>query len=114
MRKKRGPYNIQPRWQTIDEIRERVEVSSSGCWIWPTRRWRGYANIRFSGRFTTVHRVAWELTHGPISEGMHVCHTCDTPGCANPDHLFIGTRADNMRDCVAKGRHFTPFAAGNN
>lgn len=51
-----------------------------------------------------VHRVAYEHHKGQIPEGMDICHTCDTPACVEPSHLFAGTRADNMQDCRAKGR----------
>lgn len=51
-----------------------------------------------------VHRYAWELTYGPIPDGMLVCHSCDNPPCCEPTHLFLGTPADNMRDKIQKGR----------
>ena len=57
---------------------------------------------------TTVlmHRIAWEAHNAePIPEGMVVMHTCDNPECFNPHHLRLGTQSENMRDCVAKGRH---------
>jgi hypothetical protein len=71
------------------------------CWIWTgSRTSRGYGQYRK----TTAHRYSWILANGPIPEGLFACHSCDVPSCVRPDHLFLGTQIDNMRDAVAKGR----------
>lgn len=82
----------------------------SGCWEWQgTRTAQGYGGFRIGGTMRKAHRVAWELTHGPIPPGAGphgtcVLHRCDNPGCVRPDHLFLGTNRDNARDREAKGR----------
>lgn len=77
------------------------------CWLWTGAvRRNGYGHCYFSleRRNTFPHRVAWELTYGPIPHGMLVCHICDVRHCVRPEHLFLGTHADNTRDMMAKGR----------
>lgn len=89
----------------------------TGCLLWMAKvNGDGYGVTRNSAAavrdgwpdFLLAHRVAWELEHGPIPNGMLVCHRCDTPPCANHEHLFLGTPADNTRDRDQKGRGGRP------
>ncbi len=72
------------------------------CWEWQGRRYpTGYGR---SGHQVYSHRRSWEITNGPIPRGLHVLHKCDNPPCVRPDHLWLGTHADNMHDRDRKGR----------
>jgi len=73
------------------------------CWEWTGYKDR-YGIFGIEGKNLKAHRVSWEITFGPVPEGLHVLHKCDNPGCVKPDHLFLGTHTDNMRDMVVKGR----------
>lgn len=75
------------------------------CWHWiAAHDQHGYGVFWMAGRLTKAPRASWELHNGPIPEGSWVLHRCDTPSCVNPTHLFLGTRADNLRDMREKGR----------
>lgn len=75
------------------------------CWLWlGAKSPKGYGKIKWNGRDDRAHRVAWELSRSPVPEGMWVLHTCDTPACCNPLHLFLGDNLTNNRDKAAKGR----------
>jgi hypothetical protein len=88
--------------EIIDLFLERaVPEPMSGCWLWMgSMLWNGY------GRYKNVkaHRLAWEIFNGPVPSSLFVLHRCDTRLCVNPDHLFLGSTADNMADKVRKGR----------
>ena len=82
-----------------------VPVPMSGCLLWcgGTMR-RGYGVLMSNGKSCSVHRFMWSIVNGPIPQGMHVLHKCDIPACVNPNHLFLGTHTDNMRDMHKKHR----------
>lgn len=81
-----------------------MPIPFAGCWIWMRGRiYSGYGTISINSKKTLVHRVSWTVFRSPIPDGMHVLHSCDVRSCVNPDHLWLGTHADNMRDRKAKG-----------
>ena len=87
-------------WSKVD-----CSAGLFACWLWVAALDRdGYGKIWLNGCNIRSHRVAWELVHGSIPEGMRVLHTCDNPACCQPLHLFLGTDADNVRDKTLKGR----------
>jgi hypothetical protein len=88
----------------VDRFWENVR-RDRGCWAWSGPVCRdGYGKIGLGKRIYASHRIAFFLTKGLIAEGLIVCHTCDNPPCCNPDHLWLGTHADNADDKVNKGR----------
>jgi len=81
------------------------------CWEWTAaRNPRGYGVIHDGERVQLAHRVAWLLEHGNLPASLSILHVCDNPRCVRPSHLFVGTRADNNADMMAKGR----YRAGTN
>lgn len=94
--------------KTPEFIKERTVVSHTGCWVWQLTRERPplhpYGRCYFGKKYKMAHKVSWEAFNGPVPDGLCVLHKCDNPPCCNPEHLFLGTVADNNHDRFIKGR----------
>jgi hypothetical protein len=88
-------------WARVDKTAE--------CWNWTgSIQSRGYGDGSFGGRRLLVHRLSWELAHDEAPpRGLSVLHRCDNRRCVRPEHLFLGTPADNTLDMMQKGRQVT-------
>ena len=85
------------------------------CWLWAGNiAWNGYGHVgaERERKIRTAHRVAWELVNGKIPEEMCVCHRCDVRHCVNPEHLFLATQSENLKDMYRKGRNRNPPMRG--
>lgn len=104
-----------PTMPVAERIKLNVIVNPiSECWEWKGSKKNGYGHTIIGSRTDgtrksiAAHRLSYETFVGPILDGMEVCHRCDNPCCVNPEHLFLGTRQDNVDDREAKGRNHPP------
>lgn len=90
----------------IQRIQSRHTIEENGCWLWTgSDDGNGYGRIKFMSTMLAAHRASYAIHHLVNPKELLVCHHCDTPQCINPEHLFLGTDADNCADKMRKGRH---------
>lgn len=99
----------------LERFHKSYVKNGDGCWNWIgtlttfNKKWR-YGLIAENRKDKLAHRVSWEFHNGVIPEGMDICHKCDNTKCVNPEHLFLGTQADNNRDRDNKGRMYSKLS----
>lgn len=100
---------------TAERLAASTAPGANGCLLWTRATFgsAGYGAVWHDGRTQGAHRVAYELANGPIPTSMLVRHKCDVRRCVNPEHLELGTYADNAQDCVARDRKATGEYSAN-
>lgn len=90
-----------------ERLLAKITMKMEGCWLWTGATHAfgyGVICVRHGKGNMVAHRAMWIEHNGPIPDGLQVLHKCDNPPCCNPDHLFLGTKKDNMQDMISKGR----------
>ncbi len=101
-------YTYHRFWDKVD-LRANIEL----CWVWMgSKTSQGYGHFKFNGKTEKAQRVSYHISSKTKLGNLQVLHKCDNPSCCNPNHLFLGTNADNVKDKMKKGRH--RYAIGSN
>lgn len=111
LRLERGSHNSAERGMCVMEqkLRFHTVVSETGCHLWEGyTQPNGYGYVNVGGRKMPAHRLSLILSGTNVPQGLDVCHRCDVRNCVNPEHLYVGTRKQNMADCTLRVRHNKP------
>jgi hypothetical protein len=114
--KSRFPLTIEERfWNRVDKNGPLHPILKTPCWEWTgTVNVQGYGDMSVEGKHVGAHRLSYQLHNGSIPKGLHVLHKCDNRICTNPEHLFIGTQSENVKDMGKKKRWKNQHSAGEN
>ena len=99
----------------VQRFLKKIKKDENGCWLWQAGRTKGRQGRQYGKHFTddkktvSSHRFSYSNFVDKIPKGMFVCHKCDVPLCVNPEHLFLGTHKDNMRNMVNKKRQHIAY-----
>lgn len=102
------PRPIEHALDALRRLHARTSYDANGCWLWGGYVKNSYGALSVGNVDVYIHRLSYEIHHGPIPDGLFVCHRCDVRLCWAPHHLFAGTQQDNVTDCITKGRHVPP------
>lgn len=101
-----GGTTVERFWEYVCKDGTQKSYVDSYCWQWTSViAQNGYGRFWVNDKSVPAHHFSYELHYGPIPNGLFVLHHCDNPSCVNPDHLFVGTIADNVHDMISKGRN---------